>query len=94
MFNENPQFFLAPPFGVPGGVQWGEISTGCLLDMPTNIVAGGMVVSTDYKLTYETAAMPGLDEGAQLTVGGALYRVRIAKPIDDGVFSEAEMTKL
>jgi hypothetical protein len=91
MINENPRAFLAPPFGVP--VAWGAIDTFGILDMPSNVVAGGMVITTDYKLTFETASLPGLDFEDVLYVDGARYEVRIAKPVGDGVFSEAELTK-
>jgi hypothetical protein len=84
--------FLAPPFGKP--VSWpGVPDTFGILDMPTNVVAGGMVITTDYKLTFETATLPGLDFEDVLFVDGAQYKVREVKPIDDGVFSTAELTK-
>ena len=91
MLNENPQAFLAPPFGQP--VEGGELDTFGILDMPSNVVGGGMVITTDYKLTYETAALPGLDNGDRIYISGQPYDVREAKPVGAGVFSEAELTK-
>lgn len=91
MFDIPPQQYLAA-LGAKR-VTAGAVDTLGLLDMPSSVVAGGMVISTDYKLTYETAALPDLDFDDLIYVDGQPYTVRTAKPTSDGVFSEAEMTK-
>jgi hypothetical protein len=52
-----------------------------------------MVITTDYKLTFESASLPGLDFDDLIYVDGAPFAVREVKPMTDGVFSEAELTK-
>jgi hypothetical protein len=64
-----------------------------ILDMPTEIVAGGMVLTTDYALTFKTATFPALGYGSALTVDGVAYTVREVRLQDDGVFSIAYLQK-
>lgn len=78
-------------FGVP--VAWGEHSGKGILDMPSEIIAGGMVLTTDYQLTVKTADFPGIDHGDAVTINGATYSVREARAVDDGVFSHLFLSK-
>lgn len=78
-------------FGLP--VVWGRYSGKGVLDMPSEIIAGGMVLTTDYQLTVKTSDFPGIDQGATITVNGAGYYVREARTIDDGVFSQLYLSK-
>ena len=83
--------FLAD-FGVP--VAWGSYSGKGILDMPSEIIAGGMVLTTDYQLTIKTSDFPGLIRGDSITVNGASYTVREARMVDDGVFSNVFLSKV
>ena len=74
-------------------VVFGAVSTKGILDVPSEIIAGGMVISTDYSLTYSTASMPNLQHGSAITVGGAAYTVRDVRAQDDGTFSIAYLSK-
>jgi hypothetical protein len=65
-----------------------------ILDMPTEEVLGNMVLSVDYKLTFETTSMPKLDSGMNLQVDGRSYVVRSVRMVGDGAFSEAILSKL
>jgi hypothetical protein len=72
----------------------GAISALGVLDMPTQVVAGDMVLSTDYTLTCRNADFGGLLFGDSITVGGINYQVREVRRIDDGAFVEISMMRL
>lgn len=72
----------------------GAISALGILDMPTQMVAGDMVLSTDYALTCRAADFGGLLFGDSITVDGTNYQVREVRKIDDGKFVEISLLKL
>lgn len=74
-------------------VQAGGVTTRGILDMPSEIIAGGMVISTDYQLTFKSGALT-LSHGQVITVDGTQYRVREARFKDDGALTEAFLSKL
>jgi hypothetical protein len=86
-----PDVFLRD-FGLP--IQFGSARAKGILDMPTEIVAGGMVLTTDYSLTYRTSDLPGLEYGSTVTVDGLQYTVREVRLQDDGVFSIAYLQRV
>nr|WP_295741529.1 hypothetical protein [uncultured Acidocella sp.] len=87
-----PNAVFMQDWGVP--VQFGALATLGILDEPTDELVGGMVVTTDYKLTYPTADLAGLDAQAAITVGGVAFTVRRVKTLSDGQFSEAILSKV
>lgn len=91
MLSENLDVFLAD-FGVP--VVRGATTTMGVLDMPSEVIAGGMVITTDYALTFKTSAMSDLGYNDALTVDGAAYTVREVRAQDDGQFSIAYLSKV
>ena len=88
--SENLDGFLED-FGV--AVVFGALSANGILDMPSEIIAGGMVMTTDYALTYKTSALPGLQYQSAITADGAAYTVREVRAQDDGRFSIAYLSK-
>lgn len=82
-----PNAVFLQDWGVP--VVYGALSAIGILDMPDQVIDGGMVISTDYKLTFATADLPGLDTDDALTVNGIAYAVRDVRMVSDGQFSEA-----
>lgn len=72
----------------------GAISALGILDMPTQVLAGEMVLSTDYTLTARFADFGGLTYGDSITVDGVNYQVRETRRIDDGAFVEIGLQKL
>ena len=88
---EFPDTFLID-FGV--SVTDGTNTAKGILDMPSEVIAGGMVITTDYSLTVKTADFPRLKYDDPLTVNGAAYTVREAKLQDDGVFSIVYLSKV
>ncbi len=91
MLSENLDVFLAD-FGVT--VTDGTTTSQGILDMPSEVIAGGMVITTDYALTVKTIAFPTLKYDDALTVNGAAYIVREAKLQDDGTFTIAYLSKV
>lgn len=90
-FTENLDVFLAD-FGV--SVTAGAVSGSGLLDMPGQLVADGMVITTDYSLRCEALKFGGLIYGAAVTVDGVNYQVRENRLIDDGKFCEITLLKV
>ena len=72
----------------------GAISALGILDMPSQIISGDMVLSTDYSLTVRTADFGGLLYGDGITVGGINYQVREVRRLDDGAFCEIALQRL
>ena len=72
----------------------GAITALGILDMPTQVVAGDMVLSTDYTLTARFADFGGLVYGDPITVDGVNYQVREVRQLDDGKLCEIGLSKL
>lgn len=91
--SENLDVFLSTAeFAV--AVTNGVTATTGILDMPSEVIAGGMVITTDYALTIRSSVYPALKYGDSLTVGGAAYTVREVRLIDDGAFSTVYLQKV
>jgi len=90
-FTEDLDLFLAD-FGV--SVASGSVTGVGILDMPSEIVADGVVLTTDYKVTVKTSQFGGLLYGAPVTVDGVNYQVREAMKVDDGSFTDLMLTRL
>lgn len=91
MLVENLDVFLSD-FGVQ--VSDGVTTATGILDMPSEVIAGGMVITTDYALTIKASAFPNLKYPDPLTVGGAAYNVREVRAQDDGVFAIVYLSKV
>ena len=89
--SEDPTVFLQD-FGVT--ITSGDVSGLGILDTPGELIADGMVITTDYSVRCETSKFGGLIYGAPLTVDGVNYQVRENRLIDDGLFCEITLTKL
>jgi len=89
-FSESLDVFLSD-FGV--AVTNGITTATGVLDMPSEIIAGGMVVATDYALTLKASDFPALAYPDPLTVNGAAYTVREVRAQDDGVFVIVYLSK-
>jgi hypothetical protein len=97
MFTEDLSVFFAD-FGVP--VRWGDFSTLAFYSAPGSMKdmgSGVMVATNDPEIEYETAALPGLDQGEAIavTIDGvdAAFKVRSVTPLDDGKLSRATLKK-
>lgn len=75
-------------------VVFGTIVGKGIFDAPSNIIADGMVLTTDYLLTVQTAVFGAAKYGDTITVDGYAYKVRESRQIDDGKLSEILLTKV
>jgi len=85
-FTEDLDLFLdTAEMAVP--VVAGSVSGNGILDMPSETIAGGMVVSTDYNLICRADQFGDLMHGAGINVDGYPYTL-IGPPmlLDDGAF--------
>jgi len=80
---EDLDVFLAD-FGV--SCTSGSTTANGILDMPSQVVSDGMVLTTDYTLTARASNFGSLIRGASITVDGTAYTVRETMLIDDGKF--------
>lgn len=71
----------------------GSVKALGILDMPSQIVADGMVLTTDYTLTAKASDFGGLKYDSAITVAGVNYTVRETRFIDDGKFVEIALQK-
>ena len=85
-------FFDLEGFGVPV-VHEGITGVG-ILDMPSEMLADGVVLSTDYKLTVRTGVFNESLSGDTLTVDGVSYKVRNPSMMDDGKITEVMLMKV
>ena len=90
-FTENLDVFLAD-FGV--SVIAGAVSGFGILDMPGELVADGMIITTDYSLRCEASKFGGLIYGAAMAVDGVNYQVRENRLIEDGAFCNITLLKV
>jgi len=72
----------------------GAVTALGILDMPSQVLAGEMVLSTDYTLTARAADFGGLKYGDSITVATVAYQVRETRLIDDGAFVEIGLQKV
>jgi hypothetical protein len=84
-FTEDLSVFLAD-FGI--SCTAGAVSALGILDMPTQVLAGDQVLSTDYTLTAKASDFGNLLYGSEINVNGVPYTVRETMLIDDGAFCQ------
>jgi hypothetical protein len=72
----------------------GAVTAKGILDMPSQVVADGMVLTTDYTLTCRAVDFGTLIYGDGITVAGVAYQVRETRLIDDGQMCEVSLSKL
>ncbi len=65
-----------------------------ILEQPDEIVADGLVMTTDYELTGKTSELGSLVFDDIISVDGDNYKVRQARKIDDGKFCTVSLNKI
>ena len=65
-----------------------------ILDQPSEVLAGDMVLSTDYLLTAKASDFGSLLSGDTITVNSQNYEVRETRLQDDGSFVEISLQKV
>lgn len=81
MLTEDLSIFFAD-FATP--VTAGPVTGPGILDMPTEIIADGTVLTTDYRLTCLTSDFGHLVYGDTILVNDISYTVRETMQLDDG----------
>jgi hypothetical protein len=89
-FTEDLDIFLVD-FGV--SCTAGAITANGILDMPSQVISDGMVLSTDYTLTARASNFGSLIRGDSITVDGTAYTVRETMLLDDGKFVQLGIQK-
>lgn len=72
----------------------GAVTALGILDMPSQLISGDMVLTTDYSLTARAADFGGLLFGDGITVDGVNYQVREVRKLDDGAMVEIALQRL
>ena len=83
--------FFDNPFGVSATA--GAITGKVLFDQPDQVLAGGMVLSTDFQVLAKTSDFGSLTADDFLRVDGTGYFVRETRMIGDGLLCEITLRK-
>ena len=83
--------FLDDPFAVSATA--GDTTANVILDQPGEVLANGMVLSTDYTATAKASDFGSLLRGDAISVDSVNYTVREVRPIDDGLLVEISLQK-
>lgn len=71
----------------------GSTTANVILDQPSQVLAGDMVLSTDYQITARASDFGSLVSGDSITVDSVAYTVRDVRLIDDGLLCEITLQK-
>lgn len=75
-------FFDTPGFTVP--VTFGAVTDVGYFESPTEIIADGVVLTTDYAVVVKTSVFSSVARGDAMTVDSVAYTVREPMLLDDG----------
>ena len=89
-FTEDLDIFLAD-FG-DEVVYKGVIYKG-ILEQPDEIIADGVVLTTDYELTVKNSDLGTLAFDTEIDVSDVTYKVRNIRKVDDGTLCKISLTK-
>ena len=84
-------FFDTPGFTVP--VIFGSTVGVGYFESPNEIIADGVVLTTDYAVVVKTADFSSVDRGDKMTVEGVDYTVREPMLLDDGKIMRVMLMK-
>ena len=87
-FNE---FAIDATFTPAGGVQE---TAKVIFDSPDETVFGERVMTTEYLITLQQTSFASLKGGDILGIGGASYKVREVRLLDDGQIKQASLSKM
>ena len=65
-----------------------------ILEQPDEVIADGVVMTTDYELTVKTGDLGTLAFDTQIEVSKVKYKVRNVRKIDDGTLCRISLTKV
>lgn len=91
MITENLDVFFAD-FGV--SFTAGAVSGKCLFNMPGMEALSDRIIETDFTALVKTSEFGSLLYNNAVTVAGVAYVVKVAKPVEDGVFTLITLEKV
>ena len=65
-----------------------------ILEQPDELIADGVVLTTDYELTVKTADLGTLAFDTEIKINDVKYKVRNVRKIDDGTLCKISLTKV
>ena len=71
----------------------GGTTANGILEQPDQILAGDMIISTEYELITKTSDFGTLVSGDSITVDSVAYTVRDLRKENDGVFCRISLQK-
>ena len=83
--------FFDDPFAVSATA--GDTTGKVIFDQPDEVLAGGMVLSTDYQITAKASEFGSLTADDAITVNSVNYTVRQTRLIGDGLLCEITLQK-
>ena len=89
-FTESLDVFLND-FGVT--CTSGSVTALGILDMPSQVISDGMVLTTDYTVTAKASDFGSLKYGDAMTVNSVAYTVRETLLVEDGSFVTIALQK-
>ena len=85
-------FFDTPGFTVP--VVFGTTTSSGYLESPSEIIANGLVLTTDYSVVVKTSDFSSVSQGDTMTVDSVDYSVREPMLLDDGKIMRVMLEKV
>ncbi len=64
-----------------------------ILEQPDELIADGVVLTTDYELTVKTADLGTLAFDTEIKISDVKYKVRNVRKVDDGTLCKISLTK-
>ena len=89
-FTEDLDIFLAD-FG--DTVEYLGVNYKGILEQPDEIIADGVVLTTDYELTVKNSDLGTLAFDTEIDVSDVTYKVRNIRKVDDGTLCKISLTK-
>ena len=84
-------FFDTPGFTVP--VTFGMTTSVGYFESPNEIIADGVVLTTDYAVVVKTSDCSAVTNGSSMTADGVAYTVREPMLLDDGKIMRVMLMK-
>lgn len=64
-----------------------------ILEQPDEVIADGVVLTTDYELTVKNSDLGTLAFDTEIDVSNVTYKVRNIRKVDDGTLCKISLTK-
>ena len=65
-----------------------------ILEQPDELIADGVVLTTDYELIAKNSELGSLAFDSQIKIDNNSYKVRNVRKIDDGILCKISLTKV